>query len=54
MKEIPERFIQFVWASEDQKFFHQHGFDVRRIREAIEEALDRNDEPRAVSTITMQ
>ena len=54
LKEIPERFIHFVWASEDQQFFQHHGFDVRRIREAIEEAQDRNDEPRAVSTITMQ
>ena len=54
LKDIPERFIHFVWASEDQQFFQHHGFDVRRIREAIEEAQDRNDEPRAVSTITMQ
>ena len=54
LKDIPERFIHFVWASEDQQFFDHHGFDVRRIREAIEEAQDRNDEPRGVSTITMQ
>jgi monofunctional biosynthetic peptidoglycan transglycosylase len=54
LKDIPERFIHFVWASEDQLFFEHHGFDLRRIREAIEEAQDRNDEPRAVSTITMQ
>jgi monofunctional glycosyltransferase len=54
LKDIPERFIHFVWASEDQQFFQHHGFDIRRIREAIEEAQDRNDEPRAVSTITMQ
>ena len=54
LKDLPERFIHFVWASEDQQFFQHHGFDIRRIREAIEEAQDRNDEPRAVSTITMQ
>jgi monofunctional biosynthetic peptidoglycan transglycosylase len=54
LKDIPEQFIHFVWASEDQQFFQHHGFDIRRIREAIEEAQDRNDEPRALSTITMQ
>jgi monofunctional biosynthetic peptidoglycan transglycosylase len=54
LKNIPERFIHFVWASEDQQFFEHHGFDIRGIREAIEEAQDRNDEPRGVSTITMQ
>ena len=54
LNDIPERFIHFVWASEDQQFFEHHGFDIRRIREAIEEAQDRNDEPRALSTITMQ
>ena len=54
LKKIPERFIHFVWASEDQQFFHHHGFDIRRIREAIEEAQDRDEEPRALSTITMQ
>ena len=54
LMDIPERFVHFVWASEDQQFFEHHGFDIRRIREAIEEAQDRNDEPRGVSTITMQ
>ena len=54
LKNIPERFIHFVWASEDQQFFEHHGFDLRRIREAIEEAQGSNDEPRGVSTITMQ
>lgn len=54
LKNIPERFIHFVWASEDQQFFQHHGFDIRRIREAIEEAQDRDEEPRGVSTITMQ
>jgi monofunctional biosynthetic peptidoglycan transglycosylase len=53
LKNIPEQFIHFVWASEDQQFFEHHGFDIRRIRAAIEEAQDRNDEPRGVSTITM-
>jgi monofunctional glycosyltransferase len=54
LQSIPERFVHFVWASEDQQFFEHHGFDMRRIREAIEEAQDRNEEPRGVSTITMQ
>ncbi len=54
LKNIPERFIHFVWASEDQLFFRHHGFDIPRIREAIEEAQDRDEEPRGVSTITMQ
>ena len=54
LKNIPEQFIHFVWASEDQQFFEHHGFDIRGIREAIEEAQDSNDEPRGVSTITMQ
>jgi monofunctional biosynthetic peptidoglycan transglycosylase len=54
LRNIPERFIHFVWASEDQQFFQHHGFDIRRIREAIEEAQDRDEEPRALSTITMQ
>ncbi len=54
LRNIPERFIHFVWASEDQQFFEHHGFDIQRIREAIEEAQDRNEEPRGVSTITMQ
>jgi monofunctional glycosyltransferase len=54
LRNIPERFIHFVWASEDQQFFQHHGFDIRRIREAIEEAQDRDEQPRALSTITMQ
>ena len=54
LKNIPEDFIHFVWASEDQQFFDHHGFDIPRIRDAIEEAQDGNGEPRGVSTITMQ
>lgn len=54
LKDIPEGFIHFVWASEDQQFFDHNGFDIPRIREAIEEAQDGNGEPRGVSTITMQ
>jgi len=54
LKDIPEGFIHLVWASEDQQFFDHHGFDVPRIREAIEEAREGNGEPRGVSTITMQ
>jgi monofunctional biosynthetic peptidoglycan transglycosylase len=54
LKNIPEDFIHFVWASEDQQFFDHHGFDIPRIRHAIEEAQDGNGEPRGVSTITMQ
>jgi monofunctional biosynthetic peptidoglycan transglycosylase len=54
LRNIPEDFIHFVWASEDQQFFDHHGFDIPRIREAIEEAQDGNGDPRGVSTITMQ
>ncbi|HEY5741267.1 MAG TPA: monofunctional biosynthetic peptidoglycan transglycosylase [Terrimicrobiaceae bacterium] len=54
LKNIPEEFIHFVWASEDQTFFKHRGFDIPRIRQAIDEARDRERETRAVSTITMQ
>jgi monofunctional glycosyltransferase len=54
LRKIPESFIHFVWASEDQRFFEHNGFDFVRIREAIEEAQDRKEAPRALSTITMQ
>jgi monofunctional biosynthetic peptidoglycan transglycosylase len=54
LKDIPEGFIHLVWASEDQQFFDHHGFDVPRLREALEEAQEGNGEPRGVSTITMQ
>lgn len=54
LRNIPEELIHFVWASEDQQFFDHHGFDIPRIRDAIEEAQDENGEPRGVSTITMQ
>ncbi len=54
LKKIPKSFIHFVWASEDQRFFEHHGFDFVRIREAIEEAQNRNKAPGALSTITMQ
>jgi monofunctional glycosyltransferase len=54
LQNIPEEFVHFVWASEDQQFFDHHGFDILRIREAIEEAQNDDGEPRGVSTITMQ
>ncbi len=54
LDKVPQDLIHFVWASEDQQFFDHHGFDIPRIRDAIDEAQDGNGEPRGVSTITMQ
>lgn len=54
LRNIPESFIHFVWASEDQQFFNHQGFDIPQIRKAIQEAQDGNGEPGGVSTITMQ
>jgi monofunctional biosynthetic peptidoglycan transglycosylase len=52
LKDVPESLIHYIWASEDQAFFDHQGFDLPRIREAIDEA--KNGAPRGVSTITMQ
>ena len=52
LKSVPQGFVHYVWASEDQAFFEHRGFDVPRIRTAIAEAKD--GEARGVSTITMQ
>ena len=54
LEKVPKDLIHFVWASEDQRFFDHHGFDIPQIRKAIDEAQDGNGEPRGVSTITMQ
>jgi monofunctional biosynthetic peptidoglycan transglycosylase len=54
LKKIPEDLVHFIWASEDQAFFDHHGFDIARIRDAIDEAMDADGEARGVSTITMQ
>ena len=52
LRDIPERLIHYIWASEDQAFFDHQGFDIPGIRTAIAEAKD--GEARGVSTITMQ
>ena len=52
LRDVPERLIHYIWASEDQAFFDHKGFDVPGIRTAIAEAKD--GEARGVSTITMQ
>jgi monofunctional glycosyltransferase len=52
LRDVPERLVHYIWASEDQAFFDHKGFDVPRIRTAIAEA--KNGEARGVSTITMQ
>jgi monofunctional biosynthetic peptidoglycan transglycosylase len=52
LRDVPERLVHYIWASEDQAFFDHKGFDVPRIRTAIAEAKD--GEARGVSTITMQ
>ena len=52
LNEIPESLIHYIWASEDQAFFDHQGFDIPRIREAIDGAKD--GEARGVSTISMQ
>ncbi len=52
LRDVPERLVHYIWASEDQAFFDHRGFDVPRIRTAIAEAKD--GEARGVSTITMQ
>ena len=52
LRDIPEKLIHYIWASEDQAFFDHQGFDIPGIRTAIAEAKD--GEARGVSTITMQ
>lgn len=51
---IPEDFIHFIWASEDQAFFDHEGFDLEQLNKAIAEAKKTGKSVRGSSTITMQ
>jgi monofunctional biosynthetic peptidoglycan transglycosylase len=51
---IPEDFIHFIWASEDQAFFDHGGFDLDQLNKAIAEAKKTGKSVRGSSTITMQ
>jgi len=50
--QIPATFFQFVWTSEDQRFFDHQGFDWIEMRKAWEER--KAGAGRGASTITMQ
>ena len=54
LKDIPERLHPFRVGFRGPAILRAPWLRYPRIREAIEEAQDRNDEPRGVSTITMQ
>jgi monofunctional biosynthetic peptidoglycan transglycosylase len=43
-----------VLVGEDINFFSHHGFEVRELRNAVEEAVEENESPRGASTITQQ
>lgn len=51
---IPEGFIHFIWASEDQAFFDHGGFDLEQLNKAIAEAKRTGKSVSGSSTITMQ
>lgn len=52
-EDIPQHMKWAVIASEDQLFFHHHGFDIESIREAYEE-YRAGTRTRGASTITQQ
>lgn len=54
LAKIPEDFIHFIWASEDQAFFDHEGFDLEQLNKAIAEAKKSGKSVRGSSTITMQ
>ncbi len=54
LEKIPEGFIHFVWASEDQAFFDHEGFDLKQLNKAVAEAKKTGKSVRGSSTITMQ
>lgn len=54
LNKIPEDFIHFIWASEDQNFFEHDGFDLGQLNKAIEEAKRTGKSVRGSSTISMQ
>jgi monofunctional biosynthetic peptidoglycan transglycosylase len=51
---LPVPFLKAAWMSEDQRFFHHHGFDWVEMRHAIEKARAKGGDPRGSSTISMQ
>jgi monofunctional biosynthetic peptidoglycan transglycosylase len=51
---LPVPFLKSAWVSEDQRFFHHHGFDWIELHHAIEKAKATGGDPRGSSTITMQ
>lgn len=54
LRKIPDDFIHFIWASEDQLFFEHGGFDLEQLNKAIAEAGRSGKSVRGSSTITMQ
>ncbi len=54
LEKIPEDFIHFIWASEDQAFFDHEGFDLEQLTKAISDAKKTGKTVRGSSTITMQ
>jgi monofunctional biosynthetic peptidoglycan transglycosylase len=53
-RELPVSFLKAAWVSEDQRFFHHHGFDWVEMHHAIEKARATGGDPRGSSTISMQ
>ena len=43
-----------VLVAEDINFFSHHGFEVREMKKAVEEAVEDSEAPRGASTITQQ
>ncbi|MBP7711478.1 MAG: monofunctional biosynthetic peptidoglycan transglycosylase [Gammaproteobacteria bacterium] len=53
LERMPEHLLLAVIAAEDQRFAHHHGFDLREIRDAIEERAA-GQRVRGASTISQQ
>ncbi|NOX18626.1 MAG: monofunctional biosynthetic peptidoglycan transglycosylase [Chlorobi bacterium] len=53
LERVSENFLLAVIASEDQRFFSHFGFDVREIKNAVEERIKKK-RIRGASTITQQ
>src|SRR6185369_16506454 len=43
-----------VLVGEDINFFSHHGFEIKEMKKAVEEAVEENEAPRGASTITQQ
>lgn len=54
LRDIPLAQVHFLWASEDQRFFEHHGFDLDEIHQAIRESEKSGHRPRGGSTISQQ